>query len=401
MAIYLIIGNGAAANAAAETIRHIDREGSIQMFTKETFPFYYTPALPEYLSGEKQLKNLLVHDLPWYEKNRIDLHLNTEITGIDPSRKTVRTEAGDSCAFDRLLLATGAACRVPPIKGADGEGVFTLRTLADANAIIEKAKAAKRLVLIGGGLLGLEAGNGLRKRGLEVTVVEFFPRLLPRQTDGAGAAVLQRQMEAMGFSFRLDTRTKEIVKTGQELSVHLEDGERLPADMVLISAGVMPETALARRLGLSVGKGVRVDDALQTGIPDIYAAGDLIEHRGFYYGIWPAAMEQGRVAGANMAGQGLKYEGTVPANKLKVAGIHLFAAGDVDSAGERESLVREDEPAGVYRKLVLKDHALVGAILIGNLEGSDEILKAIKTGMDVSSLQKELAGEGFDFTKLS
>jgi len=401
VAIYLIIGNGAAANAAAETIRHIDRDGSIQMFTKETFPFYYTPALPEYLSGERQLKNLLVHDLPWYEKNRIDLHLDTEVTGVDPSRKIVQTKAGDAYPFDRLLLATGATCRIPPIKGADRDGVFTLRTLADADAIIEKAKAAKRLVLIGGGLLGLEAGNGLRKRGMQVTVVEFFPRLLPRQTDVPGAAVLQRQMEAMGFSFRLGARTKEIVETGEELAVHLEDGEPLKTDMILISAGVTPETALARRLGLNIGRAVRVDDAMKTGIEDIYAAGDLIEHRGFYYGIWPAAMEQGRVAGANMAGQETKYGGTVPSNRLKVAGVNLFAAGEIDCAGEMESLVRKDPSAHLYRKFVLKDHVLVGTILIGDLRGSDEILNAIKTGMDVSSFREELARDDFDFTRLS
>ena len=400
MTDYLIIGNGVAANSAAETIRHLDQKGSIRMFTREEFPFYYTPALPEYISEEKALKNIFIHDLPWYEKNRITLHRGTEVLGIDLSGKTVITEGGRRFHYDRLLLATGAACQVPSIAGTNTDGVFTLRTIADADAIIERAKKAKKAVLIGGGLLGLEAGNGLRKRGLRVSVVEFFPRLLPRQMDFPGAAILQKQMEAMGFSFHLGAATREIVRTGSVLSVHLETGERLDADMVLISAGIRPETTLARSIGAEIGKGVKVDDTMKAGIEDVYAAGDLIEHRGSVYGIWPAATEQGRVAGSNMAGKKKAYKGTLPANKLKVAGVNLFAAGDIDHEGKRTSIVRKDETSYIYRKLVLRDHSLIGAILLGDLRGSDEIHNVIGTGMDISAFGADMADGSFDFSKI-
>jgi len=231
-------------------------------------------------------------------------------------------------------------------------------------------------------------------------VVESLSRLLPRQTDFPGAAILRKQMEAMGFSFRLSVEAREIARSGSLLSVYLNTGERLDADMVLISAGIRPETTLARSIGAGIGTGVRVDDAMKTGIPDIYAAGDLVEHRGRSYGIWPAAMEQGRVAGSNMAGHERTYEGTLPVNSLKVAGIHLFAAGDIDGDGKQSSLVRKDETSGIYRKLVLRDHSIVGALFLGDTRGSDEIQHAIRTGMDVSAFGADLADGDFDFKKI-
>ena len=391
MTTYLIIGNGAAGNAAAAAIRKYDQEGAIHLFSKGKYPFYYVPALPEYLAGEKQLSQFTLNNFTWYEKNRVDLHLETEITRIDPDQKLAETRQGEKYHYDKLLLATGGYSFVPPIKGAELEGVFTLRTFDDAEAIKQKAKESHRTVLIGGGLLGLEAGNGLRKAGLKVTVVEFFPRLLPRQMDEPGAAILQKQLEEMGFTFYLGAKTQEIVREANGLKVVLESGERIPADMVLISAGVRPELTLAKSLGLEIDKGVKVDDAMRTSREDIYAAGDLVEHRGRFYGIWPACMEQGAVAGAVMAGQDEKYEGTVPANTLKVVGIDLMAAGDIDAEGQLESEVSTDEGKKIYRKLVIKDNVLAGAILLGDLRGSEEIQQAIKTKKGISALKQELS----------
>jgi nitrite reductase (NADH) large subunit len=390
MTTYLIIGNGAVGNSAAEAIRRYDRDGIIHLFSKEKYPFYYVPALPEYLAGEKNLSQFTIHDLDWYEKNRIDLHLETEITRIDHGRKMVEARSSEQFRYDKLLLATGSYSFVPPIKGADAAGVYTLRSFDDADSIKHSAKASHRVVLIGGGLLGLEAGNGLRKAGLEVTVVEFFPRLLPRQLDVTGAALLQKQLEEMGFTFYLGAKTQEFVREQTGLNVVLESGERLPADMVLISAGVRPELTLAKSLDLEIDKGVKVDDAMRTSREDIYAAGDLVEHRGRIYGIWPACMEQGAVAGASMAGQDAKYEGTVPANTLKVVGIDLMSAGDIDAEGQLESLVRKDEEKKIYRKVVIKNNIVKGAILLGDLQGSSEIQQAIKLNQDLSSLKHNL-----------
>ena len=399
MTTYLIVGNGVAGNSAGETIRRIDPSAKIVLCSREKHYFYYTPALPEYVAGEKQLKDFTLHDALWYEKNRIDLFLETEVARVEARQKVAVTRQGRKFSYDRLLLACGGKSFVPPIPGSSSPGVFTLRTVGDAEAIRESAREAKKAVVIGGGLLGLEAGNGLRKRGLEISVVEFFPRLLPRQTDIAGATLLQRQMEAMGFRFSLGAKTKEILAEKGGLRVILEGGRDLPADLVLISAGVRPEVSLAQSLGLPVDKGIKVDDHLFTGLEGIYAAGDLIEHRGRSYGIWPASMEQGRVAGANMAGEERAYSGTVPSNSLKVVGIDLLAAGEIDAEGKMEAVVVQDEPRKVYRKLVLKGDTIVGALLLGDTLGKEEIQRAIQSKKDISPFKKELAEGKFDFSR--
>ena len=400
MAKYIIIGNGIAANTAAENIRAIDKTGELIIFTKEKAPFYYTPALPEYLASEKTLAGITLHTEQWYKERAIELHLDTEVAAIDAKAKTVTTKAGVSFSYDRLLLATGGYSFIPPIPGSNSPGVFGLRTSADAEAIKSRAATAKELVLIGGGLLGLEAGNGLRKAGLEVSVVEFFPRLLPRQMDVPGAAILQKEMEKMGFSFYLGAKTKDITREGDKLFVNLEGGEKLPADLVLVSAGVRPEVALAKSIGLEIDKGVKVDDSMKTGIDGIYAAGDLIEHRGMFYGIWPASMEQGRVAGTVMAGGSAQYNGTVMSNTLKVVGINLTAGGDIDADAKLESIIVKNTAQAVYRKFIIKDNILVGTILFGDNHGSDEVLAAIKNKKDVSALKADLAKLDFDCTRL-
>lgn len=394
---YIIIGNGVAGNTAAENIRKNDPQSDIQMFTKEKYHFYYTPALPEYLAGEKDVEGFTIHNAQWYEKNNIQLHLETTVTSIDPQNKTVKTDKDQTFKYNKLLLATGSNCFVPPIPGAENQGVYTLRTVEDANRIKAKAKTSKEVVLIGGGLLGLEAGNGLRKTGLKVKVVEFAPRLLPRQTDRLGASILQRKLEDMGFKFYLGALTKEIKRDKSRLSAFLEKGEKISADMILISAGVRPELTLAKSLGLEINKGVNVNDYLQTRIKDIYAAGDLIEHRERFYGIWPASMEQGRIAGINMAGKKEAYQGTVPVNSLKVVGIDLTAAGDIDAEGKLESLVFQDQKNHIYRKFVIKNSTIMGTILLGDIRGSYQILEAIKKKKDISAWKDKLDQPDFDF----
>jgi len=400
MANYIIIGNSVAANSAAEKIRAADKQGSIIILSKEKTPFYYVPALPEFLSGEKDINGIIIHNEQWYKSNNIELHLDTEVTAIDPKAKTVTAQNGTSYSYDKLLIATGGYSFIPPIPGSKNDGVVALRTAANAQDIKKRAETAKELVLIGGGVLGLEAGNGLRKAGLKVSVVEVFPRLLPRQMDVPGAAILQKQMEKMGFSFYLGAKTKDIASDGGRLAVNLEAGEKLPADMVMISAGVRPEVALAKAIGLEIDKGVKVDDTMKTGIDDIYAAGDLIEHRGMFYGLWQPSMDQGRVAGTNMAGGSAQYSGSVMSNSLKVVGINLTSGGDIDADGKLESIVVQDPAQAVYRKFVLQDNILVGTILLGDNHGADEILGAIKTKKDISALKADLAKPDFDCSRL-
>jgi nitrite reductase (NADH) large subunit len=218
--------------------------------------------------------------------------------------------------------------------------------------------------------------------------------------DGPGAAMLQKQMESMGFKFYLGAKTQEIVSKADGLEVNLEGGEKIPADMVLVSAGVRPEVTLAKSLGLEIDKGVKVNDRMKTGLDDIYAAGDLIEHQGRFYGIWPASMEQGRVAGLCMAGKEAQYAGTVPSNTLKVVGLDLVAAGDIDADGKMESVVKTDDAKNIYRKIVLKDNVIIGTILFGNINGSEQIQQAIKMQKNVGAFKNELANENYDFNRL-
>ena len=400
MTQYIIIGNGVAANTAAESIRKNDEEGTIKIFTKEAVPYYYRPALPEYLSGEKELDNLILHDLNWYEKNNIELFLSTEILSINSDKKEISANDSTTHSYDKLLIATGGYSFIPPIKGADNENVYSLRDLKDADTIKDKAKTSKSMVLIGGGLLGLEAGNDIRKTGIKIKVVEFFPRLLPRQMDTTGADMLRKVMEDMGFNFYLGAKTNEIKGQESHLSVNLESSEKIRADLVIISAGVRPEMKLAKDLGLKTNLGVKVNDQMETGITDIYAAGDLIEHNGRFYGIWPAAMEQGKIAGLNMSGQKAAYSGTVLSNTLKVVGIDLTAAGEIDAEDKYESIVFMNTDKNIYRKLVVKDNIIIGAILFGDITGNSEILKAINNKTDISAYKDELYKLNFNFSKL-
>jgi nitrite reductase (NADH) large subunit len=400
MTTYLIIGNGVTGNSAAENIRKIDSQGNILMFSREKYYFYYVPALSEYLAGRKQVKDFTIHSEKWYEKNGIDLHLSTEVINVEAPEKAVITKSGKRFSYDKLLLACGGNSFLPPIPGSQLPGVYTLRTIDDAERIRQRVQGAKKAVVIGGGLLGLEAGNGLRQIGLEVSVVEFLPRLLPRQMDVAGASLLKGRMEEMGFRFYLGAKTKEITAGETGLWIDLEGGEKLFANMVLISAGVRPELSLKKSLDLQIDKGVKVDDWMKTGLEDIFAAGDLIEHRGRYYGIWPASQEQGRIAGLNMAGQAVPYQGTVPSNALKVVGIDLVAVGEIDSEGKMETIILKDEMRRTYRKLILKDNVIVGTILLGNIHGSVEIQKAIQSQKDIAGFRKDLQEEAFDFSRL-
>ena len=334
MTTYLIIGNGVAGNAAAENIRKHDPEGKIVVFSRESRPFYYVPALPEYLAGDKAADQIIIHPQSWYDQHRIDLHLDTRVTQIDAAQKFVETDQGQRFPFDKLLLATGGNSFVPPIsRGGLPRGLHPAdpgRCRPDQtgrggsqNRGVDRRRPP-----------GSRGRQRPAQDGPEGIVVEFFPRLLPRQMDVAGAAILARQMEDMGFTFHLGAKTREIAPGPEGLTVNLESGEKLKGDLVLISAGVRPDLSLAQALGLDIDKGVKVDDTMKTSRDGIYAAGDLIEHRGRFYGIWPAAMEQGAVAGAAMAGQAAKYEGTLPSNVLKVVGIDLVAAGDIDADGK-------------------------------------------------------------------
>jgi NAD(P)H-nitrite reductase large subunit len=391
MANYLIIGNGVAGTTAAENIRKVDKAGKLMVVTEESTPFYYRMRLPEFISGDLAEDKLIAKNDQWYKDQEIDLRLKTRIQGVNSGKKAVMTQSNEEIPYDRLLIATGSRSFIPPMKGADKKGVFALRTVQDARDIVAWAKNIQKVVLIGGGLLGLEAGNALRKLGKNLTVVEFFPRLLPRQLDVAGAGRLQTIMEGRGFSFRLGAKTQEIKGDNRVTGVLLDGGELLSAEMVIISAGVRPALELAKALGLDHDKGVKVDEQMRTNQPGIYAAGDAAEFKGIPYGIWTAATEQGQIAGTNMAGGNALYKGTVMANTLKVVGIDLASAGNIDAENKLESKVLADQK--VYKKIVLDNDQIVGCIMLGDTKGFMKITKMMSEKQNVSQSKDKLLSE--------
>jgi nitrite reductase (NADH) large subunit len=395
---YVVVGSGVAGTTAVEEIRKRDKEGKITLFTEEDLPFYWRIRLIEYLAGELDEKGLLSKKEEWYRDQRVDLRLKTRIVGGDPRKKILLDEEGEAISYDKLLIATGSRSFVPPIQGGDKKGVFALRSIKDAREIAAWAKGCQEAVIIGGGLLGLEAGNSIRKRGVKVTVVEFFPRLLPRQLDVDGAGRLQTMMEGLGFSFRLGAKTEEILGDGKVEGVSLEGGERIPASMVIISAGVRPNLDLARAMGVETDKGIKINDRLQTNLQDIYAAGDVIEFKGMPYGIWPAALEQGKVAGINMAGGEESYQGTVMATTLKVVGIELASAGEIDVEKKFESKVHQGER--FYKKIVLDGNRIIGCIMLGEKRGFARITRLMAEKRDVAHVKGEILSDGFDFNRV-
>ncbi|MDO9287648.1 MAG: FAD-dependent oxidoreductase [Thermodesulfovibrionales bacterium] len=387
---YIIIGNGVAGTTAAANIRKVDHEGEITIVSDEAYPFYSRIRLIDYLAGETDEKGLVIYKDAWYEKNNIKLLLNTPVSEIDKDLKEIAFPSGQRLKYDKLLIATGGVSFIPPLPGSDKKGIFTLRTIKDAGEIKNCVEQAKKVILIGGGILGIEVGNSLKKVGCSVSIIEFFSRLLPKQMDREGAEILKAQMEKMGFTFYLGAKTKEIFGDDRVLGVKLEDGTIIDCNMVIISAGVRPNTELANKIGIKCNRGLPVNDRMETEIQDIYAAGDLIEHRNLYYGIWPAAEKQGEVAGINMAGGSAGYEGTTPSNSLKIAGIDLIAAGDMDADSKLESIIQKDKEKFLYKKLVIKNDIIAGCILYGDISGWKKIKKAIDEKKDITSIKNNL-----------
>ncbi len=397
----VIIGNGLAGTMAAKTIRELDSQTEVLIFTEEKYPYYPRPNLIEYVAGKLPYERLFAFSEGWEIRQKIDIRLGSPVLKIHPRAREVELEEGGRESYDKLLIANGATSFIPPIKGTDKKGVFSLRTLDDAQAILEFLQDGPRVVVIGGGLLGLEIARAVRSRGAEAEVVEFFDRLLPRQLDTQGASLLRNQFESQGIGIRLGVATEEILGNGDMKGLRLKGGREIKAGMALIAAGVRPNLGLSEDAGLAADRGLVVDDRLRTSHPHVFAAGDSIQHRGKVYGIIPASFEQGRTAAFNILGEDKKYEGTVPANTLKVAGLHVTSVGLVNPEGEGfeeiRTLRREE---GIYKKIVLQDGALVGAIWMGTTKGVNEIVRAVTLKAKISQWINALLDDSFDFSVL-
>jgi nitrite reductase (NADH) large subunit len=396
---YLIIGDGVAGARAAVKIREADPKGEIHIFTEEAYSFYYRVRFPEFVAEEVGIQDITIHTKEYYQSKNISLHLEEPIVEVRLEKKEVASKKGNNYSYNLLLMATGGISFVPPIKGVEKKGVFTLRVMKDAIEMKEFSKGVKQAILIGGGLVGLETGGALLRRGIKVTVIEHNPRILPRQMDEEGGQILQKKMEDMGFSFFLNGQSDEILGKEKVEGLRLKDGRMIEGQMVIISAGVRPNLTLAKAMGLEIKNGILVNDRLETKREGIFATGDVAEHRGRCYGIWPAAQRQGETAGMNMAGGNALYEGTVVSNTLKVVGIQLTSAGDIDPEGKLECVVRSDREKCTYCKVTFKEDRIVGCILLGDIKGGPEIQNAIGEKINVKELKGYLE-EGFDFKKL-
>jgi nitrite reductase (NADH) large subunit len=407
---HVIVGNGVAGVTAAQSIVRADPSAEVHILGAEPYPYYRRPLLWEFIAGQIEQEALYFRPPDWYAERSIQLHLGARVAGLDLAAQRIALGDDSHTTYDRLLLATGGRPFVPRCEGTGKAGVFTLRTLDDALAIKSCAQRASTstAAVIGGGLLGLETARALHAAGLKVTVVEFFRYLLPRQLDVEGAEVLQSLLEAQGLQVVTDATTAAILGDGRADGIRLKDNRVVDSDLVLFCTGIRSEVTLAQEAGLAVNRGIVVDRQMQTRQADgqpvegVFAVGDAAEFEGRVYGIIPPAIEQARVAAANMVAPGsTTYSGTLPTTTLKVAGAELTSLGDSVVEGEEHTQLRHaDRAAGQYRKVVLRDGCIVGAILLNDPDRARPITQLIERGVDVSAHAEQLLNDDFDLKSL-
>ncbi|MGB6095420.1 MAG: nitrite reductase large subunit NirB [Comamonas thiooxydans] len=395
----VMIGNGMAGVRALEELLAIAPDlYDITVFGAEPHPNYNRILLSPVLAGEQTLGDIVLNDWSWYQDHHILLHAGYTVTAVDRARRMVHAvnALGEtaSAEYDRLIMATGSKPFILPIPGKDLEGVLAYRDIADTEAMIEAAKTLKHAVVIGGGLLGLEAANGLMKRGMQVTVVHVGDWLMERQLDDQAGRMLQKSLAERGMQFCMQAQTQELLgdADGRVRAVRFKDGSEIPAELVVMAVGIRPSTELAESMHLHVNRGIVVSDTLQTVTdPRIYAVGECAAHRGIAYGLVAPLFEQGKVLANHLAEFGIgRYLGSLTSTKLKVTGIDLFSAGDFQGGGDTEEILMSDPYAGVYKKLVIKDDKLVGACLYGDTVDGSWYFKLLREGRSVADIRDKL-----------
>jgi len=390
----VLVGNGmAGVRTLEELLKAAPELYDITVFGDEPHPNYNRIMLSPVLAGEQTLEQIVLNDRAWYAANGITLHTGKRVVKIDRKHRFVEADDGTRAEYDRLLLAMGSKPFILPVPGADLEGVVGFRDIADVDTMIQASSRYKHAVVIGGGLLGLEAANGLKARGMEVSVVHIAPWLLERQMDEPAARLLQKSLEERGLKFLLQRQTAELVRgeSGRVCAVKFKDGESVPADLVVMAVGIRPNTALAESAGLRCERGIVVNDTLQTFDPRIYAVGECVSHRGIAYGLVAPLFEQAKVCANHLAEHGMaRYQGSMTSTKLKVTGIDLFSAGNFMGGEGCEEIVFQDPGRGAYKKLVLKDNKLAGACLYGDTLDGAWYFELMRDGTDVSDYRDKL-----------
>ena len=391
----VMIGNGMAGVRTLEELLKIAPElYDIAVFGAEPHPNYNRILLTPVLAGEQTLDEIVLNPWDWYKDNHITLHAGKKVVTVDRVHRIVRSEDGTEEEYDRLLMCTGSNPFILPIPGKDLKGVIAYRDIADTNEMIDTASKYKKAVVIGGGLLGLEAANGLMQRGMEVTVVHVSAWLMERQLDDVAGKLLQKSLEDRGLKFLIGAQTQELVggKDGRVTAIKFKDGSEVATDLVVMAVGIRPNTALAESMRLHCNKGIVVNDTMQT-VTDarIYSVGECAVHRGIAYGLVAPLFEQAKVAANHLAQFGIgRYTGSLTSTKLKVTGIDLFSAGEFMGGEGTEEIVMSDPFGGVYKKLVIKDDKLVGACLYGDTVDGSYYFKLLRDGRSVSDIRDRL-----------
>ena len=388
----VVIGNGMAGiRTIEELLKMSPDEFEITVFGAEAQPNYNRILLSPVLSGEMKFQDTVLNDWHWYEENHIALHVGKTVSKIDRFRCRVETEDGIIVPYDRLLIATGSNPIMLPIPGMNLPGVLAYRSIADVEKMLSAAKTCRRAVVIGGGLLGLEAANGLSIQGMDVSVVHLCDWPMERQLDRAGGALLKAALEKRGLRFYLSRQSEAVLGDDKVTGLRFKDGEKIEADLLVMAAGIRPNIALAKSAGIHCERGIVVSDTMQTFDPKIYSVGECVQHRGQTYGLVAPLFEQAKVAANHLACYGrMRYEGSSVSTKLKVTGIDLFSAGDFNAGAGDEELLLQDSARGVYKKLVLRDNKLRGAVMYGETVDGPWYFQMMRDGTDVSELREHL-----------
>jgi nitrite reductase (NADH) large subunit len=403
----VVVGNGMAGMACVEQILKHGPKFQVTVFGDETHVNYNRVMLSSVLAGEKSADEIIINPREWYARNEIDLRVGVRIVDVDPDGKTVTGNDGSVTRYDTLLLATGSSAWMPPIDGLDKDGVLVFRTLDDTRELMRRSGPGKKAVVIGGGLLGLEAARGLQVQGCDVTVVHLMATLMERQLDPDGGFYLVGKMEELGVKVLLQRTTTAILGNGHVEGVALSDDTCIDADLVVVAAGIRPNVELGYKAGVRVSRGIVVNDYMETSDPDIFAVGECVEHRGVCYGLVAPLYDQGKVLAATITGnRGPTYTGTVQAAKLKIMGVDVFSAGDW-SEQNAEPVRFEDRALGVYKKLTVRDGKLAGVILVGDTSDSHRYMEWLRAQTDLAPQRRHLlfpppaADAGLDVAEMS
>ncbi|WP_274362688.1 nitrite reductase large subunit NirB [Paenibacillus thermotolerans] len=388
----VLVGNGMAGVRVIEHVLKLAPDAyEITIIGAEPHPNYNRIMLSSVLAGGARMQEIVINDWDWYTENGIRLHAGRRVIQIDKDRKRLTTDQGITVPYDKLILATGSNPFMLPLPGADKEGVMAFRDMKDCRAMMEAAETYKKAVVIGGGLLGLEAARGLLHLGMDVSVVHIHRYLMERQLDETASKMLQTELEKQGMKFLLQKHSESIQGRKRVKALRFTDGSRIEADLIVMAVGIRPNVELAASAGIAVERGIVVNDWMETNVPDIYAVGECAEHRGISYGLVAPLYDQGAVLAKRLAGVETKgYAGSVTSTKLKVSGVDVFSAGRYDEPAGSRALKYQDEINGVYKKIVLKDDRLIGAVLFGDTGDSAELFSLIKSGEPVAGREKEL-----------